>query len=251
MARIGREQDQITTGSGVDGGGAPSHDDGVAARPPRDDVVARPHVNVRIAAAPHKAVVARRQDVGRVVAKIRDAAHSASGKLIVACATDDSAACGTAQDQEAVVACTTVDVEHRIHTFRDVVRVVACTTTGINFLDTGPCITILDAQRAHQVLVSNRVVLHRGGFVGDVVVSLVAVAPRRITGVEHQGTVILQVADLGRIGPRPEVTARDRNAHDRDTRGQVGARWRDVDHATKACQGEIDVDDTDVQREVE
>ena len=142
MACIGGKQDQITAGPGVDGRVAPAHDDGVAARATGDDVVTRSHVDIGIAAATHKAVVAGGQDVVGVIAKVGDAAHSASGKLIVACATDDAAARGAAQDQETVVARTAIDVEHGIHPFRDVERVVAGTTTGVNFLDTAACVAV-------------------------------------------------------------------------------------------------------------
>ena len=153
-------------------------------------------------------------------------------------------------DQEAVLACTTVKVKHRVHTLTNVERVVTRATVGLDGLDLAAPVVVGLAQRAHDVHVEIAVELNARALVDDFVVFGLTIATQRITHVQHQG-LALHVRDAWWVCPRPQVAARDGNAHDGHARHDVTAGRRDVDLATETGQCEVDVDEADLELKVQ
>ncbi len=255
----GVEEDGVATRAGVDLGVAAAHDHGVGARAGAHRVVAQAHVDRDRAATAHKTVVAGSAGVaahpgvaagGSVVAEVVNASRGAVEELVVAGAAGNDAASGTALDQEAVVAQAAVEVEPGIHALADVERVVARAATAADGLDAVSAVALFHPQRAHDVFVALGVEFHRHAFVDDFVVFRLAITASGVAHVEHQ-RVANQAADFWWVGPRPQVAARDRNAHHRDAGGQVGAGGGDVDFAAEAGDGEVDGDEAEIEFEVQ
>ncbi len=258
-AVVGIDEDDIAPVAGGHLAVAAAQDDGVVARTGADVVVAQAHVDGDATASAHKTVVAGGAGVAAhpgvatdrpVVAEVIDASGHAVEELVVARTARNHTASTPTLDQEAVVAATAVEIEHRIDTLADVEGVVAAAAKAPNGLDPAAGVALLHPERAHDVLIAPFVKFDRHPFVDDLVVLVLTVTARRIAHVEHQG-VALHAADAGWVGPGPEIAARHRNAHHRHPRRQIGAGRRDVDFATEAGKGEVDAEQPQIKLEVQ
>ena len=129
-------------------------------------------------------------------------------------------------------------------------RVIALAAVTDDLLDAASRIGVGLPQRAHRDGFTSLVNIE--GLVGGVVVQVAtAVAARGVAHVQVQRAVAGQVADVGRRTPAPEVAARHRDAHHGDPRGHIGTGWRDVDLGTEAGQGDVDLEQTQVNLEVQ
>ena len=267
---VGRvEQDRVAAIAGVHADLATTQNHGVGTGAGGHHIIAQTHVQHHGAGGAGEAVIAAGAGVqaapaeraagGPVVAEVEHAIGQAAGELIIAgTARNDGAlvlpadhALGAATlDQEAVVALAAVEIEHRVHTLADVDRIVAAAAAGPDGLDIAAPVVLVLTERAHDVHVGLRVILDAGALVDDLVVIGRAVAAGGIAHIEHQG-VALQARDTRGIGPGPEVAAGDRDAHHRHPRSQVAAGRCDVDLAAEARQGEVDVDEAQVQLKIQ
>ena len=106
------------------------------------------------------------------------------------------------------------------------------------------------AQRAHRDGVAALVDVE--GLVDAVVIKVAtAIAARGVAHVQVQGAVAGQVADVRRRAPAPQVAARHRDAHDAHLRGHVGAGRGDVDLGAEAGQGDVNLEQAQVDFKVQ
>ena len=263
------QQEGVATLAGVHTAGACANDHGVGVGASGHFVVAQAHVHHHRACAAVEAVVAARAGVGHgpsqcagqgaVVTKEKCALRGTAEELVVASAAGDDgvlelavnpALRQTTLDQEAVLACTTVEVEHRVHALANVERVVARATVGLDGLDLAAPVVVGLAQRAHDVHVEIAVELNARALVDDFVVIGLAIAAQRIAHVQHQG-LALHVRDTRWVCPGPQVAARHGNAHDGHARHQVSTGGCDVDLTAETGQREVDVDEADLELKVQ
>ena len=240
-----RGGDQVVSGTGIDGVERAVDADGVVAAATEEGVLAGAHVDELGALAADEAVVA-------IAAPEIQAAARAADEFVLARTAADLAARRPAQDHEAVVADAAVEVQRGIDPLVHVDEIVALAAGRNDATHLRRTVGLGLAQRTHEDLSAVGASVDVERLVDRVVVQrAAAVAARLVAHVQVQRTVVGQVADVGRRAPAPGVAARHGDAHHRGPRRQVGRGRGDVDLAAETGDGEIDLEQAEVELEIQ
>ena len=241
QAAASADEQQVVALACVHEGLARADVDGVIAATAEHGVGARAHVDDLGRAAADKTVVA-------LTALVAYARHRAALEDVVAGPALDDAASRAPKDVEVVLAVATVEVEHGLHALADVDRIAALAAAGHDTVHA----VVLDLlaeglDRDAAIGVGKDGV----GLVDGVVVEVTpAVAPGGVARVQVQGVAIL-ARDHGTRAEAPQVAARHGDTHHRDAGGHVGADRGEVDRGAEACEGDVDLEQAEVDLEVQ
>ena len=237
-----RQADQVVALPRIDSVHAAVQANVVAAATTKDDVFTGTHIDDVAAFATNELVIA-------IAAVENQATALAADKFILARATANAAASSPTQNDKAVVAQATIKVEHRADSAADVDGVVALAAVSHNLFDRTGTVGLRLPQRTHRDVTAGLVNVK--GFVGGIVVQVAAaIATRGVTHIQMQGTSAVQITDVRRSTPTPHVTARHGDAQHRDACRHVGTGWGNVDLGSKACQGDVNVKQAQVDFKV-